>query len=73
MAASHNIPWGPELPRGQNYPTLPYMTKSLTDFSLSAYTVTGIFQVKPSKRIYEETDFFWLGGRGVVLSYDKII
>ena len=24
VAASHNIPWGPELPRGQNYPTLPY-------------------------------------------------
>ena len=28
VAASHNIPWGPELPRGQNYPTLPYFLQN---------------------------------------------
>ena len=28
VATSHNIPWGPELPRGQNYPHLTLLKNS---------------------------------------------
>ena len=38
VAASHNIPWGPELPRGQNYPTLPYVrtARIMTGFGIQS-------------------------------------